>query len=63
MALIIAFVNKSGLADVSDYTADVYINDTKIAGPFTVTGHRRDDGWEALVKIFADSLNTEKERK
>ena len=56
MALIIALVNKSDLADVSDYRADVYINDKHIAGPFEVKGHEREKGWEALVKQFANQL-------
>lgn len=59
MALIIALVNKSALAPVSDYEATVYINETKIAGPFAVKGHKRKDGWEALVKQFAEQLKCE----
>ena len=57
MALIIALVNKSELAPVSDYRADVYINERHIAGPFKVEGHERKDGWEALVKQFAAQLD------
>lgn len=56
MALIIALVNKSGLAPNSDYEANVYVNERHIAGPFKVKGHERKDGWEALVKQFADQL-------
>lgn len=60
MALIIALVNKSNLTAVSDYQADVYVNERHIAGPFTVKGHKRADGWEALVKRFANNLQNEK---
>lgn len=56
MALIIALVNKSALSPVSDYEASVYVNERKIAGPFMVKGHERKDGWEALVKQFANQL-------
>lgn len=60
MALIIALVNKSNLAEVSDYEANVYVNDYHIAGPFEVKGHRRSDGWQKLVKQFAKGLKAEK---
>ena len=58
MALIIAIVNKSGLAEISNYEVTVYVNERKIAGPFHVKGHHRSHGWEALVKQFAESLET-----
>jgi hypothetical protein len=57
VALIIAIVNKSNLAEISDYQVDVYVNQRHIAGPFEVTGHKRSDGWEVLVKKFALELN------
>lgn len=60
MALIIALVNKSNLADVSDYEANVYVNERHIAGPFWVKKHKRSDGWQKLVKMFAKSLKAEK---
>lgn len=50
MALIVAFVNRSSLAEVSDYSVDVFVNEHHIAGPFEVKGHTRTDGWAALVK-------------
>lgn len=56
MALIIAMQNRSNLAEVSNYTVDVYVNDRQIAGPFWVRDHKRTDGWEALVKQWADTL-------
>ena len=56
MALIVAFVNKSQLADVSNYRVDVYVNDKHIAGPFDVKGHKRRAGWRKLVKQFAAEL-------
>ena len=60
MALIIAFVNKSNLAEVSDYEANVYVNERHIAGPFEVKGHKRSLGWQKLVKQFAKDLKLEK---
>jgi hypothetical protein len=60
MALIIAFVNKSNAAELSNYQADVYLNEHHIDGPFEVKGHKRSDGWQKLVKIFANGLKEEK---
>ena len=60
MALIIAMQNRSNLAEVSDYTVDVYVNERQIAGPFHVKGHRRDNGWEALVQQWAKTLKPKK---
>lgn len=60
MALIIALVNKSNLAELSNYQVDVYINDLRIAGPFKVKGHRRSDGWRALLKQFVDQVDVDK---
>jgi hypothetical protein len=59
VALIIAFVNKSNLAETSNYQADVYLNEHHIAGPFAVDGHTRSNGWQKLVKMFASSLKEE----
>jgi len=56
MALVVSFQNISGLADVSDYKVDVWINDTHIAGPYRVKQHRRADGWQKLVKQFANEV-------
>lgn len=56
MSLIIGLRNISSLAEVSDYEARIFINQHQIAGPFLVEGHTRSDGWEALVKRFADTL-------
>ena len=60
MALIIAFVNKSNLAEVSNYEVNIFVNQRHIAGPFEVDDHHRSDGWQKLVKTFADSLQEEK---
>lgn len=60
MALIIALVNKSDLAEVSDYEVNVFVNERHIAGPFEVKKHRRSDGWQKLVKQFAKGLKNEK---
>jgi len=59
MALIIALVNKSNLAEISNYQVDVYLNEHHIAGPFKVEGHKRSDGWQKLVKQFANDLQEE----
>lgn len=53
MALIVSFENISNLADVSDYKVDVWVNNQKIAGPFPLKGHKRSEGWAALVRKFA----------
>jgi hypothetical protein len=60
MALIVAFINKSNLSEISDYQADVYLNERHIAGPFDIKGHERSDGWQNLVKMFAKGLKEEK---
>ena len=55
MALILVFVNKSNLADVSDYDVQVMIGDgtperSHVIKTCRIEGHRRADGWEALVR-------------
>ena len=60
MALVIAMRNVSELAPVSNYEIDVYINEHRIAGPFRLEGHRREDGWQALVKQWAETLKPQK---
>ncbi len=58
MALIVYLRNVSGLADISDYEAEVYVNHRKIyAGK--VKGHKRADGWQALVKKLAEGAECE----
>jgi hypothetical protein len=52
MALIVSFQNISNLAEISEYKVDVWVNNRHIAGPFIVSGHRRSDGWQELVKQF-----------
>jgi hypothetical protein len=59
MALIIALINRSNLAEISNYEVDVYVNQKHIAGPFKVKGHKRSDGWQKLVKTFANNLKEE----
>lgn len=56
MALIIEMINTSQLAEISNYKVHVYVNRHHIAGPLIVTGHKRSDGWEVLVKRFAKQL-------
>jgi hypothetical protein len=59
MALILVFVNKSNLAPVSDYKVEVLVGDgsverSKVITAGTVKGHRREDGWQALVQRWLD---------
>ena len=56
MALIVVFENKSNLADVSDYRVRVFVNDHLLSDT-PLKGHKRADGWEALVKQFAKELD------
>lgn len=56
MALIVVFENISKLADVSDYRVGVYVNHTQIHADTVLQGHRREDGWQALVKAWAKAL-------
>lgn len=58
MALIVVLRNLSSLAPVSDYAYEVLVGD---GGPTSrtitegvVKGHRRDDGWRALVQRLLD---------
>jgi hypothetical protein len=60
MALIVSFVNISGLAEISDYRVEVWINEKRIDGPFVVKGHKRNDGWQKLVKQFASEIELKK---
>lgn len=55
MALIVAFQNISELAEVSDYRVQVFIN-KHLLFQTDLKGHKRADGWEALVKKFAEDL-------
>lgn len=62
MALIIVLQNVSALSDISDYKYQVLVGDgtpdrshTITAG--TLSGHRRSDGWRALVKQLLDETN------
>lgn len=56
MALIVVFENISNLADVSDYRVGVYVNHTQIHADTVLQGHKREDGWQALVKSWAKAL-------
>lgn len=56
MALIVVFENISKLADVSDYRVGVYVNHTQIHADTVLQGHKREDGWQALVKAWAKAL-------
>jgi len=60
MSLIIALHNISRLADVSDYEYQVLVGDCSTERSQTletgyVRGHRRVDGWAALVAKFVHS--------
>ena len=59
MALILTFVNKSGLAPVSDYIVQVLVGDgsterSQVIAEGTVHNHTRNDGWIALVRAWLD---------
>ena len=59
MALIVTLVNKSNLADVSDYNYQVLVGDGTLARSKVITAgcikkHRRSDGWSALVQRVLD---------
>ena len=61
MALILVFVNKSDLAEISDYDVQVLVGDGSDEHSKTIhqgrhTGHKRSDGWEALVRAYLDTL-------
>lgn len=62
MALIVQLVNKSNLADVSNYEWSAYIYSPHGCVPLGagyVTGHRRSDGWKALLKRLVQTLEVE----
>lgn len=54
MALIIEIVNKSKLADISDYEYRVRINQ-RIIKEGKVYGHERKKGWLALAQMVLDA--------
>ncbi len=61
MSLIIVATNISKLAPISDYNYEVLVGDGTIKGSSIITngkiiGHKRDDGWKALVeRILGES--------
>lgn len=60
MSLIVTFWNISELADISDYLVGVFVNDKRLyAGE--IHGHRRADGWQALVKQFAEGIKEDEQ--
>lgn len=64
MALIVVFVNKSGLAPVSDYDVEVLVGDgtperSKTLYRGRIEGHKRDKGWQMLVQQFVAHLPVE----
>jgi hypothetical protein len=67
MALILCFVNKSALAEISDYNVEVLVGDGTSKGSYTITkgkvkGHRRSEGWKVLVQQFLDQQVVEDKR-
>lgn len=55
MALIIVLTNMSNLAPESDYKYEVLVGDGTTSGSHTIArgevkGHKRADGWKALVQ-------------
>lgn len=54
MSLIVVITNVSKLAPVSDYKYQVLVGDGTAEGSNTIAageikGHKREDGWQALV--------------
>lgn len=54
MALIVGIQQINKVDGVADYRVSVHINTTLIAVG-TVGGHKRSDGWRALLKKIADA--------
>lgn len=52
MALIVVFENMTNLSPVSDYRVRVFVNEKLIDGPIIVKGHKRVEGYKALVEKF-----------
>jgi hypothetical protein len=64
MALIVVFTNQSNLAPVSDYKVQVLVGDgtperSQVLYAGKVASHRREDGWQVLLRQFVDHLSTE----
>ena len=59
MALIVVAVNKSNLADISDYNVHVSINEQRTLFAGRVKGHRRADGASVLLRKIADEMDVE----
>jgi len=51
--LVVAAVNQSEAARISDYNVIVYVNEHPIAW-LQVKGHCRADGWPALLRLIAN---------
>lgn len=62
MALIVIAVNKSNLADISDYNVEVSVNGKHIIFRKRITGHVRAYGAAALLRRIADAMDTEEKR-
>lgn len=63
MALIVVLTNVSALAPVSDYNYQVLVGDgtperSKTLAAGKIEGHRRDDGWQVLIKALLDKETT-----
>lgn len=58
MALIVVIQNMSNAAPVSDYAVEVRIN-REVLGEAIVTGHRRADGWLALLARVVETLQAQ----
>lgn len=63
MALIVVLQNISELAAISDYRYEVLVGDgsprSKVIARGTVCGHKRADGWKALVQQLLDTAPSE----
>jgi hypothetical protein len=59
VSLILVLRNTSNLAEVSDYDYKVLVGDgtperSKTLARGVITGHRRSNGWQALVRLLLD---------
>ena len=59
MALIIALVNQSKCAAISDYTYEVMVGDgtydgSRVIARGRIEKHKRADGWQALAQRLID---------
>lgn len=58
--LTVSFVNLSGPGvDVANYNVRIHVNGRDIHPDVRVRGHRRSDGWLALVRLLIEQFEAE----